>query len=1805
SWKHAYELLSEPRTAIASFILQEFLKDGYAINVLRRWLEPLDQDDAAKAQAKRDFITKTSSASFSHPSANEIKEDASWLAKEITLDELSALRIAILEVRERPIAQLQRDSAGAGVQNVVQGSTFGSSTTGPTTSDLDIPQTSFASKEERRSRLLQTYMSERVHVVKIGDLLQRLKSKNGYRLGDEIAPVWLIDVRASISGSTRTGGAELWSQTTRIIQAAKKRFDHLFDIPWLRESVEYQVNPTVEECWVWTCLSEMNAMLQFLFFSLQQSETIPNAQPILEWFQFVGQNQFFQNVAATSPSQQPAVVQLQALAAVISISIFRLPALARLMVAFSESGSTNDTREFETSFICQTTCIADLQTIFLDAIELGPSPAAPALLLWALLAFMLNDIANLSAEKRRQSIAYDTDSTRSRRESMTADPITAVERGVEVIRMTINAEQPFAELGAAAADRCQAYEVISMLGSALQETLAFGVDDMIQRSARSVMLELLDMTEPTAGYTPNIVAAALALIGGSQRSWDSLVKEHLNTITDGFAKEGSLARRLEMEAQKRYPLEPAPFLQFTKLSTQLSTTPAGNNMSTLVELQRLPTFTQAMPLEFQSYSLPLYDTDVNIIKLDVNLQLFRPKRAAIGWSQISSTMVRGNDHAEIFIPSETQGIVISLVRPLVVLWHHKHSALQYLTNWLSTLVAGSGWIETASDSAISLQAAGEIISLFATFVQASKSGIRESDGSELTTASMLGCLEGLHDPLHSDRDFMNIVFDIFEQQLRSHALHPGVDGSIDLLVSCALFLVGVTDLCPGRVWSFISRSQLLELDGSGGNLVTIVEATEMVNGQYDLVIATIRLFEALVEEAIRSVLARKATRTSTRFGQDLSFDVTPDRSISDILLAFTKTLTGLFGSSTEWRFASIEDKFEMNTSILRVFGKVISYTYGFDDISEKPSKLTAVLNDSAQYIVDAFLTTSTNDLVSRPLLQILVDAAGVPYERLPKSLNLSWSTQSQSALRFLVLLLRTNSFLGLLKPAIESKLIQMTSTNVRLFAACPACRAQMLMLFTELVKSAGRSEKEPPSLFGNIRADAAKSFLALLTDLAQSNESIQTQIAVWDFLSAIISSKQQWFSIFVLTGTSPRDNLKARSSGAPTTKTLFQVALEHASDLITLNPELAVSILTFVNISQNYWPRVIREIRKHPSFEDGVLAYVGILQRNERERDPERLTQSCHETRIASIIAEILAMCLHFARQLGDISVAEKMAPKLSYYKEFGVATPRYNNSLHTNLKKNLEAKYPGCKIHNLKRTDLNPAEFGESFYYDLDFAAKVLDFDAHWAKEQSIRREFPIANVDLSLVEAQMELLNSWKLLASELSILSGQIKLPEGLLTGVIQRCLEANSSTDNPPDIFDRLIQVRADFAFVLLQKLLRTSAPLAEMKPLFECAWTATLSAGVDFEFAFSGSNTGYYRTLLKILFLTLKPHLGLSKVPRSSDPSSALIQQPQMGPTLLGVLDRVVAQGFRSLATQLHEDPNSVNPGDFILITALLQSILRVKDVTMLYTEIVIILTNHNVTRYATNLFSWADQLALDSSSNGPGDPVYGELSVLFLLELSTVQPMAETMAIEAVLAQLSAAKLCQYFQRGQGMGPFDEPVRLFTIWSKGILPLALNLLGAIGAPVAAEIATFLNQFAPQMARNARSLETRAVTVSRRGAGPIPGAITLGLANETHTLALISYGLDRAREAGAAVGVVSSDIPSLEWDAAGVRDDLQTLMNGRKGLADRIVAVTEGEEAIMRVDPVADKHADNQLEEKIVVEFQGALRCLGVENGDGK
>lgn len=421
------------------------------------------------------------------------------------------------------------------------------------------------------------------------------------------------------------------------------------------------------------------------------------------------------------------------------------------------------------------------------------------------------------------------------------------------------------------------------------------------------------------------------------------------------------------------------------------------------------------------------------------------------------------------------------------------------------------------------------------------------------------------------------------------------------------------------------------------------------------------------------------------------------------------------------------------------------------------------------------------------------------------------------------------------------------------------------------------------------------------------------------------------------------------------------------------------------------------------------------------------------------------------------------------------------------------------------------------------------------------------------------------------------------------VIKECLIANNKSQLPENIFTRLSQTRADFALILLQRLIESKCTGPEVLGLLSKIWETILNLESSFEDLIASSEADYYRALLKLLFLALRAHTGAEHTSASSTDSqkqSSKSVSPQIhavsGPTrvVLDVTRKVVAQGFQALVAAIHERPTESVADDLALVTAILQACLRFPGIEICYSQILEAMIAYDVIRVATTLFSWSDKLALD------GDPVYGELSILFLLELSSLPVIAEELAVQGTLGHISNASITSYIRKAnvsalaEGLGP----QRCYSIWVRGILPLILNILDAVGAAVAAEVALFLNQFPKLLQQSVEAIELPHTTLGRTMSPP---RITYSMISEVHSLALITHVLTTFRASLAGI----NEIPDVRWDNASVLDSVENWITERTVLRQRILPLDSREMEMAKQKPLSVvRGCENRLEEKVVEEL---------------
>ncbi|KAL8814302.1 MAG: hypothetical protein Q9223_006461 [Gallowayella weberi] len=1860
SWKTTYIGLTELDFASADVSLERHLTDAQTIDLLKSSLLP---SSPPTSQSKSMFETKTAAINVA-PSPQgqydikQIQDDALWLSEKAAIDEVTALRIVILEWQTRSASWLQQSNLpddlpvfhgslnGTRVQPAFSASRSTYLFRPP--SDGLIPAGQINGEETRRKQLVSIYLAELHYRLKTCSYLivsafstSEDRSIMSSQPSGSI-PRWVEEVGSDIIHSWDVSGvSQITGKNILItgVDALRSRIRKLEE-GW-RWFPNHELNEPLEVVCCQSQILEMMAILDIMLVLLAILNRLPRADIVLSWFRLMTDYEFFEIFEPPFREFYDAhELDIQSLCSLVSLAILRVP---NAMNSFEPPLAMTDPGEKEMEkapYLCSIATCCELTEVLLEAASKCLQVASPAILAWSIILQTLRErslavpadkedringrleSADSPESQNPEQTSMRSTSSSLRRGSSTGSDTpqqqTFLEQLLHNILLIAVDGDPVVYLAKAAVDGSHALNIIATLSLSCCTPINsdHGVESNFRR--RRILTDLIQAVLGFIDYQPDLVAATLAVLSGNDNDWELYRRpREFREIEPAaiFLSETDFMTRMFDVARSRFPFELLPFIRLSRALAVSYTKQDEGLPSIWPSLVTTDCLTCALPTSFTDYQLEPDDEDSNILSLKANFSIFdnehtlqstRYKRMKPSGSPVSAQSFNLRR-----IPRGTMGRALTETKPLVVLWRHDYCPLAYMGILLSSASSIEpilGGVPPSNSS--SIEAVAAIIDLLTVLLLTAIKGTLAPEASSASYDVAQNILDTASEGLDQDQDIVSVIFDIFEKELGRQP-KTTEEAPLSILVRCTHFAEALLRIMPDRVWPFLGRSSLLSIKDSDSQLNAVLASTEMTIGRYDLLLACLHLFESLVNDALgHAVLRKSPARGVTRF----TTATLPSTGMSQVvtkkvLLSFARIMLDVYENFSTWNYVQREQKLEIGARLSTLFNKLLNVSFGIEDELDANQKLCGSLLPAVEQIVRVFLSPSCTESTLVYLISAIQEGAVQAQSMQPQN-SVHGMQQTISVLRLATTLLRLNTLLGFGRSRLEEMMLKGVSVLAQCYTSHPLFRQPTVELLGALVLSADLTEGQPSSLLGHMGEDAANHFLEVLAMIDEPLCDRNLSMSIWKLLSAVVSKRQQWFAISILTGEAPRELIKKKTSelvNQNNRKSILNVALDRLSNIGKLHAQTAMAMLEFVALAADSWPWILSICEQHSSFLSAVTEYISQVETmsNTTLNRSSQSGMEYYKLQITSFITDILAMYTRRTRQSAQTSYANELLPSLSYVITAAVLPPEYNASLHSNLRKNFEAKFGNCKLTAFKRSCLEPSLLGESFHYNLEIASEILRSDPSWVGRDraGFGSELARANANLSVVEARISLFQSWRSLAVELSQSLKTDVDYQKTMAEVTMDCLRANAQTTLPQLMFERLAQSRADLAFTLLQSLIEAQSSRPEVKTVLFTAWDALRAHGTDLATALDGDRAPYCRTLLKILCLSLQAHTlprtFLSSTNQRATQDDSSQQRPSAANATLGtvleILKTVVAHGFRSLTTLLHDSSDRVFPDDFALLAAILRNSLRIPGLERHTTALLSTFADAQTSRYASTLLSWSDQLATNR------DPVYGELSVNFLLEMSSLPALAETLAVEGILNHISNTNLIKHLRISRGMGPFEQPVRLYNIWVRGILPLLLNLLHAVGASMAAEISNALNQFPGQLARASATFTYYGkVPVINGGDTTSAGYITLSMISEAQTLAIITTILDTYREAGPSAGVVSSEVVEIGWDRTRVKEDVETWLQTRAILRERIVPIGDREEVWTRMKPGGNgaSGAVSKLEEKVVEDLELLFTLLG-------
>lgn len=808
------------------------------------------------------------------------------------------------------------------------------------------------------------------------------------------------------------------------------------------------------------------------------------------------------------------------------------------------------------------------------------------------------------------------------------------------------------------------------------------------------------------------------------------------------------AKCLLNRAKNRFPYETMPFLQIMKGL-------ASEGALAVEYLTGMMTYTQLLPYGFRDYYVMEDETDPMRFVLESDLVIFHPRQGGVFDGERY-----GHDGA-VVIPAGALGVVTSTggSQP-VVAWHFEYNALILFGRVLESALGGN---DVDRGPALGeLAEPDTIIEIVALLTKLISSG-GSSSIEQSTQFDAIHVLAEASDAVSRQRDIVAIIFDLLEDALQSAQHHrlSKTSSPIRFATTALQFIDALVPLMPGRVWPYVARSALLEQHGRGGAFAGILSSVEVVQGYYSFTLSSLALFEDLVDQAVKNSVSAKGGSTSltvaSRAHTSISGAGVNDIVQKETLLEWTKAAVDIFESYRGWKYKDFSQKTETGTRISRIFITILDYVYGIDESSSPDKKITAVLVPSAQHLVMVFLSAATNTLALEPIIGAIVDGIQTPESSLYLHSLAAWADHVAEITRFADVLVRVRTYLRFewqlldieasanlrsIPPSrLEKQLFEAAAFLTKLYAVSERYKRLVLELMQSLVSTSISYPEEPPSLLGHLGSHCANNFVALLGNLDKPYDDAIIESRIWNLVSAVVSNKQQGMSILLLRGEALRGGGTAVQAGRRIS--MMSIALDTLVNIDVLEPEKSLAMLEFLSTATDFWSLAMVDLARHPRFLDALTKHADKLQIEFLPADSKDITtQKAYAVAVAAHVAKLIALYTHSRGAAGgrDDAFLKQLIPRLEFYFGKAVKVDGYRRSLHVQLQKNFEEKWPTLKLVQLRKTKLRRVEYGKNSLYDIAIAGKVLGFDPSWgARADGYAKEVEEVNVNSSLINTQV----------------------------------------------------------------------------------------------------------------------------------------------------------------------------------------------------------------------------------------------------------------------------------------------------------------------------------------------------------------------------------------------------------------------------------------------------------------------------------
>lgn len=1053
----------------------------------------------------------------------------------------------------------------------------------------------------------------------------------------------------------------------------------------------------------------------------------------------------------------------------------------------------------------------------------------------------------------------------------------------------------------------------------------------------------------------------------------------------------SEAVRVVTLARAKFPFSISPFLNFAAI----------NGLFAFDELKNLKSFMYSFDSNHIITNYEIDSDNTDLIKLTSSVDIYPPFE---GKNKLSLYMEAGTKAKVIDIGDSNQNLVMFL---------HEYNGWAFLGRVIENI---SKSFEVSSDEKITV--------LTDAFTLISR--VCEQVGpNEIST--LIDYMSAFSD----ESDMVDVIFRILEQ-----AMHGRF---VDLSEKVLSVLRALVRVIPQRIWAYLSTSSLLANGGKEGLITILFSSVESKRGTYGFTIALVKFVSALAENCLS---------TSTDY---------PEVSKSEILAAFTRHLSFVLENCVNCKFHDGLQKFELGVLILNVFKQMLETIYCIAPNQKPTDKPTRVFSAAADCILVAFLDSEANVTSCAEVVFQLIDFLASPevnFEaRDPTSFLLELWVESAFSFSRLLLAIRRSTRVqdvGLFERQMFNKLPKLVSIYLR----NGTYRMFVLKLLTTLM-SGFYKEGETPSMLSHLGPNGSKTLLHSLTcDIGNPFDDFAVKISIYDFLCAMMETKQQGLSVLLISG---QDVFGEFSPDKCTNNSqlLLSMLKSNIMDVEYYPNSVSVHLLDAIALAFNSWTTAT-ENELDVAFMTRLVTMIRDFQKPSGSNPDFDLIDASYRCKVMSKIAEILSLILFTTKNqkcekaLIEILTQKSFIEKLPLF--FQITDYDYEKYAQTHAR--FETLFPNFKLSQFTTAMQQRNRFGFSAVYDLLILDKLFGMHPQW---ELMRQDIVQCSANLQYFNTQLSLQKSFG------ALITTFCRRAQGSIVAeyfdFIPRLLTTKDPVDRYTERFDAQQHYeRIELAFYLCyainnNKTLQKS-PQTAVFILSACVDVLKSSKG---KIVFESREGESRKSLLRISYL------ALSSLRNSFDLISTNFR------IFEEFFDFVVAQGTASIIIDLQNDvylsrtknrASNLNGklDQLRLILSILKIYMTFDMIPSSRAKLIGSLEKHSTIDALRSLYSFSHLILVND------DPVFAQLSLMFTQELMLSDVFLQQHLNLKLFIVIRESVISQPLRDG-GINIENAP-QLHQNWTNGILPILVTCL-AKGQNVN-EILLTLKVFAKQI-----------------------------------------------------------------------------------------------------------------------------------------